>query len=144
MTGSWTRPLFEFNVNLFGPAPQYTLANTLRYEPRLAVDLLLDLRVPPGEYSRATSSLNMGMNCFSGRIGVPIGSNLVTACCFSDSDLDLAGSVHGQSVLVADHVAFPARDAGDGNIRQRATLSDRGDRPHSDARCDGGVHPALA
>ncbi|SCY76859.1 transporter [Desulfoluna spongiiphila] len=64
-------PFFEFNINLFGPGPQYNLPDALRYNPGFSVDFLADLSVPLGEYNKG-EAINMGMNRFWGRIGLPM------------------------------------------------------------------------
>ena len=70
-TSGFGDPFFEFNVNLLGPGPQYSLADAMRYEPGFSVDLILDLSVPLGEYDK-DEAVNMGQNRFWGRIGMPI------------------------------------------------------------------------
>lgn len=70
-TSGFGDPFFEFDVNLLGPGPQYNLADALRYEPGLSIDLILDLSVPLGEYDN-DEMVNIGQNRFWGRIGLPI------------------------------------------------------------------------
>jgi hypothetical protein len=64
-------PFFEFNINLLGPEPQRTLPDALRYNPGFSMDLLVDLSVPLGEYNKG-EAINMGMNRYWGRIGLPM------------------------------------------------------------------------
>lgn len=64
-------PFFEFNINLIGEKPQITLADAMRYEVGLSVDMILDLSVPIGEYDD-DQPVNMGQNRFWGRVGFPI------------------------------------------------------------------------
>jgi hypothetical protein len=49
----------------------YNLADALRYEPGLSIDLILDLSVPLGEYDK-DQLVNMGQNRYRGRIGMPV------------------------------------------------------------------------
>ena len=64
-------PMVELDVNLIGKPAQKNLADPLRYEPGLSVDLIGDLAVPIGEYDN-TRSLNLSQNRWYGRIGAPI------------------------------------------------------------------------
>lgn len=64
-------PMIEFNLNLIGPKAQKNIPDALRYEPGFSVDLLADLAVPVGEYDNSTP-LNIGLNRWYGRLGVPI------------------------------------------------------------------------
>ena len=64
-------PMIELDVNLIGKPAQKNLADPLRYEPGLSVDLIGDLAVPIGEYDN-TRSLNLSQNRWYGRLGAPI------------------------------------------------------------------------
>jgi hypothetical protein len=64
-------PMVELDVNLIGKPAQKNLADPLRYEPGLSVDLIGDLAVPIGEYDN-TRSLNLSQNRWYGRLGAPI------------------------------------------------------------------------
>lgn len=64
-------PMVEFDINVIGPKAQKNLADALRYEPGLSVDLLADLCFPIGEYDH-DQSMNLGQNRWYGRAGAPI------------------------------------------------------------------------
>jgi len=64
-------PMLEFDINIIGPPAQKNIPDVLRYEPALSVDLLVDLAIPIGEYD-SKQSLNIGMNRWYGRVGMPV------------------------------------------------------------------------
>lgn len=64
-------PMLEFDINLLGPPAQKNIPDILRYEPGFSLDLLVDLAIPVGEYDRG-KSLNIGMNRWYGRVGMPV------------------------------------------------------------------------
>jgi hypothetical protein len=64
-------PMLEFDINVLGPRAQKNIPDALRYEPGLSVDLLADLAFPIGEYDNKRP-LNIGLNRWYGRFGVPI------------------------------------------------------------------------
>ncbi len=64
-------PMVEVNINLIGPPPIMNLPDMLRYEPGFALDLVVDVTFPLGQYDN-TQSLNLGQNRWYGRIGTPI------------------------------------------------------------------------
>jgi hypothetical protein len=64
-------PMLELNVNLIGPKAQKNIPDVLRYEPGFSVDLLADLALPIGEYD-SSQPLNIGLNRWYGRLGMPI------------------------------------------------------------------------
>jgi len=64
-------PMLEFNINLLGPPAQKNIPDFLRYEPGFSVDLLADLALPIGEYD-SSKPLNIGLNRWYGRLGMPI------------------------------------------------------------------------
>lgn len=64
-------PMIEFDINVLGPRAQKNIPDALRYEPGLSVDLLADLAFPIGEYDNK-KPLNIGLNRWYGRVGVPI------------------------------------------------------------------------
>jgi len=64
-------PMLEFDINLIGPPAQMNIPDALRYEPGFSLDLLVDLAIPVGEYD-SKQSLNIGMNRWYGRVGMPV------------------------------------------------------------------------
>jgi len=64
-------PMLEFNINLIGPRAQKNIPDAVRYEPGFSIDLLADLAIPVGEYD-SDQPLNLGLNRWYGRLGVPI------------------------------------------------------------------------
>jgi hypothetical protein len=64
-------PMLEFDINLIGPPAQMNIPDILLYQPGFSVDLLVDLTLPVGEYD-SDKQLNIGMNRWYGRIGMPI------------------------------------------------------------------------
>jgi hypothetical protein len=43
-------PMLEFNINLVGAKPIMNIPDLLRYEPKISLDLILDVAFPIGEY----------------------------------------------------------------------------------------------
>ena len=64
-------PMIELAVNIVGPPPQLNIPDAMRYEPGFSLDLLADLAVPLGEYD-TDKPLNIGQNCWYGRLGAPV------------------------------------------------------------------------
>lgn len=64
-------PLFEAGINLIGPKALRTIPDLLRYEPKLSLDVIVDLAVPIGEYDD-DQPLNLGQNRWYGRVGAPL------------------------------------------------------------------------
>jgi hypothetical protein len=64
-------PMIEFDVNLVGPKAQRNIPDALRFEPGFSVDFLADLAVPVGEYD-SEQPLNLGLNRWYGRVGLPV------------------------------------------------------------------------
>jgi hypothetical protein len=64
-------PMLEFTLNLIGPKSQKDIPATMRYEPGFSVDVLADLVLPIGEYD-SKNPLNIGMNRWYGRVGMPV------------------------------------------------------------------------
>ena len=64
-------PLAEFDVNVIGKKASKTMPNLLLYEPGFAVDVLMDLGIPIGEYD-ASKPLNLGQNRWFGRVATPV------------------------------------------------------------------------
>ena len=64
-------PMLEFTLNLIGPRSQKNIPDVMRYEPGFSVDILADLAIPVGEYD-SKSPLNIGMNRWYGRVGMPV------------------------------------------------------------------------
>jgi hypothetical protein len=64
-------PMLEFKLNFVGPPAQKSLPDVLRYEPKFSMNLLTDLALPVGEYD-SKQPLNLGQNCWYGRVGFPI------------------------------------------------------------------------
>jgi hypothetical protein len=63
--------MFEFNLNLIGPKAQINIPDAVRYQPGFTLDLLADLAIPIGKYD-SDKQLNMGLNRWYGRIGLPV------------------------------------------------------------------------
>lgn len=63
-------PVLQLSVNLIGTPAMRSMPELLRYEPRYAVDLVLDLGIPIGEYDD-NSLANIGQNRWYGRVGIP-------------------------------------------------------------------------
>jgi hypothetical protein len=64
-------PMMEVGINLIGPKAMRTIPDLLRYEPKLSLDLIVDLAFPIGEYDN-DQSLNLGQNRWYGRVGAPL------------------------------------------------------------------------
>jgi len=64
-------PMMEVGINLIGPKAMRTIPDLLRYEPKLSLDLIVDLAFPIGEYDNE-QSLNLGQNRWYGRVGAPL------------------------------------------------------------------------
>ena len=64
-------PLLEVGYNLIGPKAIKNIPDMLRYEPRLSLDLIVDVVFPIGEYDNE-KALNIGQNRWYGRVGAPI------------------------------------------------------------------------
>jgi hypothetical protein len=64
-------PLLEVGYNLIGPKAIKNIPDLLRYEPKLSLDLIVDLALPIGEYDNERA-LNLGQNRWYGRVGTPI------------------------------------------------------------------------
>lgn len=64
-------PMLEFDINIIGPKAQKNLADAMRYQPGFSVDVLADLAVPIGEY-HSDQPLNLGLNRWYGRVGMPV------------------------------------------------------------------------
>ena len=64
-------PMLEFDINLIGPRSQKNIPDALRYEPGFSLDLLADLVLPIGDYNNK-QLLNIGMNRWYGRFGMPM------------------------------------------------------------------------
>jgi len=64
-------PMAEVGINLIGPKAMRSIPDLLRYEPKLSLDVIVDLAFPIGEYDN-DQSLNLGQNRWYGRVGVPL------------------------------------------------------------------------
>jgi len=64
-------PMIEAGINLIGPKAMRTIPDLLRYEPKLSLDLIVDLAFPVGEYDN-DQPLNLGQNRWYGRVGAPL------------------------------------------------------------------------
>ena len=64
-------PTVELGINLIGPKAIKNIPDLLRYEPKLSVDLIVDVAFPVGEYDD-DQPLNLGQNRWYGRVGAPI------------------------------------------------------------------------
>ena len=64
-------PIVEVDMNLIGPKAIRTIPDLLRYEPKLSLDVIVDLAFPIGEYD-SSQPLNLGQNRWYGRVGAPI------------------------------------------------------------------------
>jgi hypothetical protein len=64
-------PMIEAGINLIGPKAMRSIPDLLRYEPKLSLDLIVDLALPIGEYD-SDQPLNLGQNRWYGRVGAPI------------------------------------------------------------------------
>ena len=64
-------PMAEVGINLVGPKAIRSIPDLLRYEPKLSLDVILDVAFPIGQYD-SSQSLNLGQNRWYGRVGAPI------------------------------------------------------------------------
>jgi hypothetical protein len=64
-------PMVEVGVNLIGPKAMRTIPDLLRYEPKLSLDVIVDVAFPIGSYD-SSQPLNLGQNRWYGRVGAPI------------------------------------------------------------------------
>jgi hypothetical protein len=64
-------PMMEVGINLIGPKAIRTIPDMLRYEPKLSLDLIVDVAFPIGEYDNK-QALNLGQNRWYGRVGAPV------------------------------------------------------------------------
>jgi len=64
-------PMIEAGINLLGPRAVRTMPDLMRYEPKLSLDLVVDLAFPIGEYDN-DQALNLGQNRWYGRVGAPL------------------------------------------------------------------------
>ena len=58
-------------MNLIGPKAMKTIPDLLRYEPKLSLDVIVDVAFPIGSYD-GSQPLNLGQNRWYGRLGAPI------------------------------------------------------------------------
>jgi hypothetical protein len=64
-------PMIEAGINLIGPKALKTIPDLVRYEPKLSLDVIVDVAFPVGEYDN-DQSLNLGQNRWYGRVGMPV------------------------------------------------------------------------
>ena len=64
-------PMVEAGINLIGPKAMRTIPELLRYEPKLSLDVIVDVAFPIGSYN-SSQPLNLGQNRWYGRLGAPI------------------------------------------------------------------------
>jgi hypothetical protein len=64
-------PTLEVGYNLIGPKALRTIPDLLRYEPKLSLNVIVDLAFPIGNYN-SSEPLNLGQNRWYGRVGAPI------------------------------------------------------------------------
>jgi hypothetical protein len=64
-------PMLEVGINLLGPKALKNIPDLLRYEPKLSLDMIVDVAFPIGEYD-SDQPLNLGQNRWYGRVGAPI------------------------------------------------------------------------
>jgi hypothetical protein len=64
-------PMLEMGINLIGPKAIKTIPDMLRYEPKLSLDVVVDVAFPVGEYDNS-QALNLGQNRWYGRVGTPL------------------------------------------------------------------------
>jgi hypothetical protein len=64
-------PTLEVCYNLIGPKALRNIPDLLRYEPKLSLNVIVDLVFPIGEYD-SSEPLNLGLNRWYGRLGAPI------------------------------------------------------------------------
>jgi hypothetical protein len=70
-TSGFGDPMVEVGYNLIGPKAIKNIPDLLRYEPKLSLDLIMDIAFPVGEYD-SQQTLNLGQNRWYGRVGTPI------------------------------------------------------------------------
>lgn len=63
-------PMIEIGYNLIGPKAMRSIPDLLRYEPKLSLDVIVDVAFPIGEYD-SDQPLNLGQNRWYGRVGSP-------------------------------------------------------------------------
>jgi hypothetical protein len=63
--------MVEVGINLIGPKAMKSIPDLLRYEPKLSLDLIVDVAFPVGEYD-SDQPLNLGQNRWYGRVGAPL------------------------------------------------------------------------
>ena len=66
-------PMAEVGLNLIGPKAIRTIPDLLRYEPKLSLDVIVDVAFPIGNYD-SSQSLNLGQNRWYGRVEPEHGS----------------------------------------------------------------------
>lgn len=64
-------PTVELGINLVGPKALKSIPDLLRYEPKLSIDLVVDVAFPVGKYD-SDQALNLGQNRWYGRVGTPL------------------------------------------------------------------------
>jgi hypothetical protein len=64
-------PMLEVGYNLIGPKALKTIPDLVRYEPKLSINLIVDVMFPIGQYD-SSQPLNLGQNRWYGRVGAPI------------------------------------------------------------------------
>jgi len=64
-------PMVEMGLNLIGPKAIRTIPDLVRYEPKLSLDVIVDVAFPVGEYD-SSQPLNLGQNRWYGRVGAPL------------------------------------------------------------------------
>jgi len=64
-------PMIEVGFNLIGPKALKTIPDLVRYEPKLSLNVIVDLAFPIGEYD-SDQPLNLGQNRWYGRVGAPV------------------------------------------------------------------------
>jgi len=64
-------PMLEVGINLIGPKAIKNIPDLLRYEPKLSLDVIVDIAFPVGEYD-SDQALNLGQNRWYGRVGAPM------------------------------------------------------------------------
>ena len=64
-------PTVEVGINVVGPKSIKSIPDLLRYEPKLSIDVILDVAFPVGEYD-SDQPLNLGQNRWYGRVGAPV------------------------------------------------------------------------
>ena len=64
-------PMVEVGLNLIGPKAMRSIPDLLRYEPKLSLDVIVDVAFPIGDYD-SNRPLNLGQNRWYGRVGTPV------------------------------------------------------------------------